>query len=143
MIDIGGRSIHLDCRGTGSPTVVFESGLDNYGSMSWAKVQDSVATTTRACAYDRAGVMWSDPSDARQNSDAIASDLHGALTAAGESAPFVLVGHSLGGPYVMAYTKKYGKQVAGLVFVDASHPDQVQRLNAVLKHPVTGGRTRC
>jgi pimeloyl-ACP methyl ester carboxylesterase len=139
MIDIGGRSIHLDCRGTGSPTVVFESGLDSYGSLSWAKVQDSVATTTRACAYDRAGVMWSDPGDAPQNSDSIAADLHGALTAAGEPAPFVLVGHSLGGPYVMTYTKKYGKQVAGLVFVDASHPDQVQRLNAVLKHPMAGG----
>lgn len=137
MIDIGGRSIHLDCRGTGSPTVVFESGLDVYGSMSWAKVHDSVATTTRACAYDRAGIMWSDPSDAPQSSDAIAADLHKALTAAGESAPFVLVGHSLGGPYAMTYTKKYGKQVAGLVFVDAAHPDQVQRLNTVIKHKMT------
>jgi pimeloyl-ACP methyl ester carboxylesterase len=138
MIDIGGRSIHLDCRGTGSPTVVFESGLDTYGSTSWAKVQDSVATTTRACAYDRAGIMWSDPSDAPQNPDAIAADLHGALTAAGLSAPFVLVGHSLGGPYAMAYTKKYGKEVAGLVFVDAAHSDQVPRLNAVIKHQMTG-----
>jgi hypothetical protein len=47
MIDIGGRSIHLDCRGSGSPTVVFETGLDLLDSLSWVKVQGSIATTTR------------------------------------------------------------------------------------------------
>src|SRR3954447_9736477 len=52
LIDIGGRRIHLDCRGTGTPIVVFESGLDMYGSLSWSAVQDQVARTTRACSYD-------------------------------------------------------------------------------------------
>lgn len=51
MVDIGGRRIQLDCRGTGSPVVVFESGLDLNGSLSWSKVQDSIAETTRACTY--------------------------------------------------------------------------------------------
>lgn len=131
LVDIGGRKIHLDCRGQGSPTVVFEAGLDTSGSLSWAKVQNPVAGFTRACTYDRAGIMWSDAKTTPQHADAVADDLHATLAAAGEKAPFILVAHSLGGPYSMAYTRKFEDQVAGLVFVDASHPDQVARLAAV------------
>ena len=129
MVDIGGRRIQLDCRGTGSPTVIFESGLDICGSLSWSSVHDEIAKTTRACAYSRAGIMWSDAHDGPQNAKSIAEDLHAALSKAGEQGPFILVGHSMGGPYIMTYTKYFGADVAGLVFVDASHPEQVQRLN--------------
>jgi len=104
LVDIGGRRIQLDCRGTGSPIVIFESGLDINGSLSWSAVHDEIAKTTRACAYSRAGIMWSDPKDGPQNAKTIAEDLHAALAAAGEKPPFVLVGHSLGGPYIMTYT---------------------------------------
>lgn len=134
LVDIGGRRMQLDCRGSGSPTVVFESGLDINGSLSWSAVHDEIAKTTRACAYSRAGIMWSDPKDGPQNAKAIAQDLHATLVKAGEKVPFVLVGHSLGGPYIMTYTKYFGSEVAGLVFVDASHPDQVQRFNAVTSY---------
>lgn len=127
LIDVGGRNVHLDCRGQGSPVVIFEAGLDSYGTLSWAKVHDSVARVTRACAYDRAGIMWSEPKSSPQHADAVAEDFQAVLINAGEKGPFVLVGHSIGGPYSMAYTRKFGDQVAGLVFVDASHPDQVTR----------------
>ncbi len=133
LVDIGGRRIQLDCRGTGSPTVIFESGLDLSGSLSWSAVHDEIAKTTRACAYSRAGIMWSDAHNTHQNGKSIAEDLHAILSKAGEQGPFVLVGHSLGGPYIMIYTKYFGAEVAGLVFVDASHPDQVQRFDAVAK----------
>ena len=127
LVDIGGRRIQIDCRGTGTPTVVFEAGLDMGGSMSWYGVHDSIAKTTRACAYSRAGVMWSDPTPGAQTGKSIAYDLHATLNKAGERPPYVLVAHSLGGPYAMIYTKYFGADVAGLVFVDASHPDQVTR----------------
>jgi len=140
LIDIGGRRIHLDCRGSGAPTAVFEAGLDTMGSLSWSAVHDAVAKTTRACAYDRAGIMWSDPAPAT-NVESIATDLHAALAAAREPAPYVMVGHSLGGPYIMEFTKKYGGEVAGLVFVDASHPDQVQRFKQVLGKDLDGAMT--
>ncbi len=133
LVDIGGRRIQLDCRGTGSPTVIFESGLDMNGSLSWSEVHDEIAKTTRACAYSRAGLMWSDPRDTPQSGKSIAEDLHATLSKAGEQGPFVLVGHSLGGPYIMIYTKYFGAEVAGLVFVDASHPEQDQRFDAVAK----------
>lgn len=127
LVDIGARKIQLDCRGTGTPTVVFESGLDMNGSLSWYAVHDSIARTTRACAYSRAGVMWSDPTPGAQTGKDVAYDLHAVLERAGERTPYVLVAHSLGGPYAMIYTKYFGGDVAGLVFVDASHPDMVAR----------------
>ncbi len=133
LVDIGnGRHIQLDCRGQGAPVVVFESGLDSLGSLSWAAVHDAIAQTTRACAYSRAGMMWSDASDRPFRSAHVAEDLHRALSAAGEPGPYVMVGHSLGGPYLMTYTGLYGDEVAGMVLVDASHPDQVARMRAVL-----------
>jgi len=128
LVDIGGRRIQLDCRGTGSPTVVLESGLDNLGSLSWALVHDSIAATSRTCAYSRAGIMWSDAAPGAFESKRVAEDLHAALTKGGERAPFVVVGHSLGGPYALNFTGLYPTEVAGLVFVDASHPDQLERL---------------
>jgi len=127
-VDVGdGRRVQIDCRGAGSPTVVLESGLDNLGSLSWAAVHDSLARTTRVCAYSRAGIMWSDASPAAFDLTSTAGDLRRALAAAGESAPWVVVGHSIGGPYAMSFTHAYPSEVKGLVFVDASHPDQFAR----------------
>src|SRR5207249_2261057 len=103
------------------------SGLDDLGSLSWAAVHDLIARTTRVCAYSRAGIMWSDPAPAPFDAGQVARDLHAALTAAGETAPWVMVGHSLGGPYVMLFTGLYGAEVAGLVLVEGSHPEQLAR----------------
>lgn len=128
LIDIGGRHMQIDCRGSGTPVVVFEAGLDTAGSLSWSAVHDAVAVTTRACAYSRAGIMWSEPRAGKFEPDDVARDLHSLLKAAGERPPFVLVGHSLGGPYIMNFTRLYPQDVAGLVFVDASHPDQLERM---------------
>jgi len=128
MVDIGGRKMHLDCRGAGSPTVILESGLDTNGSLAWEKVQDQIAQLTRTCSYDRAGVMWSEPKAEPQDADGVVADLHATLVAAGITGPLVMVCHSLGGPYIMNYTRKYPDEVQGLVFVDCSHPDQLSRL---------------
>jgi len=134
MVDVGGgRRIQLDCRGSGSPTVVFEAGLSVDGSLSWSAVQPAVAARTRACAYSRAGLMWSDPSNAPISARQVASDLHEALTRAGERGPFVLVGQSLGGLFATTFTHRFGNEVAGLVLVDPSHPDQVARVAAYMK----------
>lgn len=135
LVDIGGRRIQIDCRGSGSPVVVFEAGGGLWGSLNWAKVQDGVARTTRACSYSRAGILWSDPATGPRNAATIAADLHATLKAAGEHAPFVLVGHSLGGIYTIAYTERFGGEVAGLVLVDPSHPDQTRRAEAITHRP--------
>lgn len=132
MVDVGGGKMHIDCRGTGSPTVVLESGLGTGGVADWTLVHDKIAGFTRVCAYDRAGIMWSDPKDTPQHAATIADDLHALLKGAGIDDRLVLVGHSIGGPYVSAYTARYGDKVDGLVMVDISHPDQVARLGRVV-----------
>ena len=132
LVDVDGSRMQIDCRGSGSPTVVLESGLDMMGSLSWSAVHDAIATTTRTCAYSRRGIMWSAPRARQLSADGIARDLHTLLANAGERAPFVMVGHSLGGPYVMTFTRLYPQEVAGLVFVDASHPDQTERINSAI-----------
>ncbi|WP_167859089.1 alpha/beta fold hydrolase [Paenibacillus cymbidii] len=135
LVDIGGRKIHLNCEGEGAPLVVLEAGADTSGSALWQPVQEQVARFTRVCSYDRAGIMWSDPAKGRRTGADIAEDLHKALSAAHESAPYVMVGASMGGPYVMTFTKRYGDEVAGMVLADASHPEQTKRLALATGQP--------
>jgi pimeloyl-ACP methyl ester carboxylesterase len=119
--DVGGYRLHLTCTGTGSPTVVLTSGLGAF-SANWARIAPAVAGTTRVCAYDRAGQGWSDDAPRPQDGLAAAADLHTLLDRAGESGPYVLVGHSIGGDHAMTYAARYPEQVAGMVLLDATNP---------------------
>ncbi len=125
LYDVGGYRLHLDCTGTGSPTVVLQSGMAET-SPYWARIAPAVATNTRVCAYDRAGQGWSDRSPHAADGTQTARDLHALLTAAHEEGPFVLVGHSSGGVYALNYAADYSDQVAGLVLLDSSSPRQVE-----------------
>src|ERR671919_816810 len=124
MVDVGTHSLHINCLGEGSPTVILEAA--NLGmSAHWVRVQQQLAQTTRVCAYDRAGMGWSEmgpePRDARQ----ISSELHTLLSKAGIEGPYVLVGHSFGGMYMQTYAARYPDEVAGVALVDSStEPDQ-------------------
>jgi len=121
--DVGGHRLYLDCRGQGSPTVVLDNGLGEVAA-SWARVVAEVGTTVRVCAYDRAGQGWSEDSAGSMDGITAARDLHTLLRVAGEHGPFVLVGHSIGGTYAMTYAARYPQQVAGMVLLDSSSPEQ-------------------
>ncbi|MEO6503383.1 MAG: alpha/beta hydrolase [Jatrophihabitantaceae bacterium] len=125
--DVGSHRLHLRCAGAGSPTVVLQSGLGEM-SLNWARIAPAVAASTRVCAYDRAGQGWSGDASGPQDGLAVATDLHALLAAAGEPAPYVLVGHSTGGAYAMTYAARYPAQVAGMVLLDSSTPDQFTAL---------------
>src|SRR5688572_21428902 len=123
MVDVGGYSLHINCVGQGSPTVILDAGSGEM-SAQWVRVQREVSGSTRVCAYDRAGMGWSemgpDPRDAKQ----ITSELHTLLGKAGIEGPYVLVGHSFGGMYMQTYAARYPDEVAGMALVDSSQPDQ-------------------
>lgn len=119
--DIGGRSLYLDCRGEGQPTVVLEAGSGS-DSSTWSAVFDALAATSRTCAYDRAGRGRSDPTERQTLADA-AGELRALLTTAGESGPYLLVGHSLGGAYTRVFAGMHRDEVVGLVLVDTFEPD--------------------
>jgi CubicO group peptidase (beta-lactamase class C family)/pimeloyl-ACP methyl ester carboxylesterase len=145
MVDIGGgRKMYLECRGTGSPTVVLVSGKGNRADI-WSTpnpekagpvVFPEVARFTRVCAYDRpgtTGALASEPSrsdpvpEPVTVADAVV-DLHALLTASKERGPFVLVGHSIGGLISRLYASTYPTDVSGLVLVDGLSEDLYNRL---------------
>lgn len=122
LIEVDGRRLHLDCRGDEGPAVVLISGFGEISS-DWAWISEDLRRTTRVCAYDPAGRAWSDPPETPQDGLARARDLHDLLRAAGETGPYVLVGHSFGGLYARIFAAEYPEQVAGMVLLDATHPD--------------------
>jgi pimeloyl-ACP methyl ester carboxylesterase len=119
LIDVGVRRLYLSCTGSGEPTVILEPGLGGT-SAAWAWIEPAVAAHTRVCVYDRAGRGRSDPSSDPQDGDQIATDLHTLLDRAGVTGPLVMVGHSLGGLYVLDFSARYPQQVAGIVLLDAT-----------------------
>src|SRR3974390_1470302 len=112
LLDVGGRRMQIDCRGSGSPIVIFESGLDAMGSLSWSKVLDATALATRACAYSRAGLMWSKSNPGKFQPEGVAQFFRALLVAAGKRAPLVRVGPPRGVPYIMPFTRLYPQEVA-------------------------------
>lgn len=130
--DIGSRSLYLDCRGEGRPTVVLEAG-SGADSSTWSAVLDALAATTRTCAYDRAGRARSDPTERRTLKDA-AAELRALLATADEAPPFVLVAHSLGGAFSRVFAAENLVVVTGLVLVDTFDPD----LQETWIHPLLG-----
>lgn len=123
LVDLGGHRLHVNCTGKGSPTVVVENGLGDF-SFDWVLVQSQVSRFTRICTYDRAGYAWSDPGPKPRTFAQINLELHDALHKLKEKGPFVLVGHSYGGPVVRNYAATYPHEVAGMILVDASFEGQ-------------------
>jgi pimeloyl-ACP methyl ester carboxylesterase len=124
LVDIGGRKMHLDCMGRGSPTVVLEPGAGEFAILVMP-LQRRIAAFTRVCTYDRAGYGWSDPAPTGRTIDARAADLGRLLSAADVRGPYVMVGASYGGFLVRSFAREEPHDVAGLVLVDAAEEQVV------------------
>ena len=131
LVDVDGYKMHIYCMGQEAPPVILDSGLgDSY--VSWSKVQPQIAKFSRVCSYDRAGLGYSASSPHPRTSKVMAEELHTLLHNAGISPPYVLVGHSMGGFNVRLFTSLYRGEVAGMVLVDSSHPEQDKRFPQAL-----------
>ena len=117
MVDVGGHRLYLECTGSGGPAVILQAGL-GASSSSWAGIAPAVSATSTVCTYDRAGHGRSDEAG-QQDGIALATDLHTLLERAGVPGPYILVGHSSGGPYVRVFAAQYPDEVAGMVLLDA------------------------
>lgn len=126
-----GRAMNLYCLGKRGPVVLFDAGLGGT-TMAWGKVQRGLAGKFRACAYDRAGVGFSDPGPMPRDTAHMADDLRAMAKAARLPGPYILVGHSLGGLTTRLYASRHPEEVAGLVLVDPSGEHQQARLNAAV-----------
>jgi len=127
LVDVGGHRLHLLCVGSGTPTVILESGLGEAAAY-WGWISTAVAHDTRVCAYDRAGRGWSDPAAVAQDGIAVATDLHILLDRGHVTGPFVLVGHSSGAQYVRIFAGRYPEQVAGMVLLDGQPAEVFESL---------------
>jgi pimeloyl-ACP methyl ester carboxylesterase len=118
-VEVDSRDLGLSCFGSGSPTVVLVGGYRRPSEDVWPPTVDEVSSMTRVCVFDRAGMGMSDPAPTGSQTHAdVAADLHAALEASGEPGPYVLVGFSIGGPFVRLYASTHPQEVAGLVLVD-------------------------
>jgi pimeloyl-ACP methyl ester carboxylesterase len=126
LVDVGGYKLHIHCLGEGTPTVILEAGQGGL-STDWVWIQPEIAKTTRVCAYDRAGVAWSEPGPMPRDARQIGIELNTLLKNAQIPGPYVLVGHSYGGHYVRVFAAAHPEMVKGMVLIDAAHPDQWSR----------------
>jgi pimeloyl-ACP methyl ester carboxylesterase len=119
LVEVGPYRLHLECHGTGGPTVILEPGAGG-SAASMGLISSAVARDSRVCVYDRAGRGWSDPAARPPDGGQVATDLHTLLTNAQERGPYVLAGHSFGGLYVRSFAARYPDDVAGLILVDST-----------------------
>ena len=133
LVQAGPIKLNIICQGNAAdkPTVILES-AGGVAARGWAKVQPEVAKFARVCSYDRAGYGWSEPGPLPRTMEQEAQELKALLEAAGETGPYILVGHSQGGFNCQVFANKYPDDVAGVVLVDASHPDTIKRTLEVL-----------
>jgi pimeloyl-ACP methyl ester carboxylesterase len=126
------RQLNLFCAGAGEPAVVLEAGAGN-GMVTWRFVQAELAKVTKVCAYDRAGLGFSDPADDRASDvKNLADDLFRLIDAAGIAKPFILVGHSLGGEIATLYAASHPDDLAGMVLVEPGFANDLEALQAAL-----------
>ena len=119
LVAIDSGRMHLRCNGSGDTTVLLIAGWGG-GGESWGAIEPTLAERARVCSYARFGTGTSDPPSTTQTFETQATDLRELLEEAGEPGPYVIVGHSFGGPESVTFASHYPDDVAGLVLVDAS-----------------------
>jgi len=134
FVDIGNCKLHVIAKGpkNKNPTVVVEGGSGTAATYyHW--LSEGLKDSTRVVRYDRAGIGYSDASRTSREPEIIARELHSLLEKAGESPPYLMLGHSLGGPYIRVFTELYPNEVVGMFLLDSTHPDRAERITSIPK----------
>ena len=125
IIQINGHGMHIYGKGKkqDKPTVVFTSGWKTPSPyVDYLPLQEKVSEYTRAVVYERPGYGWSEVADGERDIDTLAVELYKLLQSAGESGPYILVGHSFGANEVLRFAQLYPNKVAGIILLDGSNP---------------------
>ncbi|MGE0593603.1 MAG: alpha/beta fold hydrolase [Vicinamibacterales bacterium] len=117
LVSVGTHQLHITCVGDGSPTVVLEAPVGGVSS-EWTLVQDLLQPSVRSCAYDRAGLGWSEAGDVPFDPSGVSADLHALLRRAEEPGPYVVAGHGSGAWFATAFARAYPDDTAALVLID-------------------------
>jgi pimeloyl-ACP methyl ester carboxylesterase len=131
LYDVGDHRLHLVCEGEGQPTVLLEaSGMGT--SQSYKEVLPLLAKRVRACAYDRAGMGFSERGPGARSAEALAADLKNLVAAAKLDRPLVLAGASMGGLTVELFAREHPADVRALVFIDAVDSQSLESIGSDL-----------
>jgi pimeloyl-ACP methyl ester carboxylesterase len=129
FVDVGGYKLHYQIQGerkAGQPLVVLEAGIGQ-NILDWQKIQPQIAEFTQVIAYDRAGYGWSEKGQDPRSPQRLVEDLHKLLHNAQLEPPYLLVGHRFGGIFIRLFADTYPDEVAGIILVESSHPDVVNK----------------
>lgn len=140
-VQVGRHHLQVNCQGQGSPTVILDAGLGG-SSLEWVFVAERLRTVTRVCSFDRAGYGGSEMGPMPRTSSRIVNELFLLLTEAGIDGPLIIAGHSFGGYNAQLFARRYAYRTAGVVLIDASHPDQVERFRAPPLNLITAPSSR-
>jgi pimeloyl-ACP methyl ester carboxylesterase len=138
LVPVNRHDLHLWIMGEEEPTVVLEAGI-GASSLSWRLLHAAVARFARVCAYDRAGLGWSQPGPAGRSGRRSVAELRRALAGAHLDPPYVLVGHSFGAYLVRLFTALHPEDVAGLVLVDPLDPEDWREPTRAARRRLGGG----
>jgi pimeloyl-ACP methyl ester carboxylesterase len=144
-VNVGGFSLAYRCQGFGSPTVILEAGLGLGGLEEFRSLMPEVASMTRVCTYDRAGVGNSDPRPSSMSPVSgaeFARETHLLFEGIGIDGPYILVGHSFGGMLVRAQAATYPGDAMGLVLIDAASEPEVAYFRRIGINPWVDGTSR-
>lgn len=122
IVDVAGRGVHVVELGDGSPTIWLENGWLGT-TLGWGSFHKALAAHTRVCAYDRAGIAWSDPANSDRSAQSEADEFAALLDAIGEGEPIILLAWSGGGLVSQIFAADHRERVAGLILMDAIPPD--------------------
>lgn len=134
FVDVGDYELYYEKEGTGSPTVIFESGFP-MDHRAWINsyIRKEVSKQATTLIYDRPGLLWSGGGDRPQTAETLSNDLYQLLQNGGFEKPYILVGHSAAGIYFRPFIKQHQEDILGVVLLDASHPDQVFNASPEIK----------
>lgn len=107
-------------KGTGSPTIIFESGLGTPLN-NWDSIQTRISNNYKTISYDRKGIGQSPATDNPRTIENLVNDLDILISQNKIDGPIVLVGHSLGGHIVRKYQESFPSKVAGLFLIDPTN----------------------
>ena len=125
MVNIDTHSLHIFCKGEGSPPVILEAGI-GANMLDWIKIIPEISKITKVCAYDRAGYGWSTRGPKPRLTSVLAKELYTLLLADNISAPYILVGHSFGGLIIQNFASLYPESIKSILLIDTMHPKQFE-----------------
>lgn len=139
LANVDNHKMHYFKKGTGGPSIIFETAFDPAGHLQWYHIQQQLPGTYTTFSYDRSGILWSERGTSPKTGEKMAEELHTLLEKANVPKPYILVGHSFGGMLTRFFVKKYPQDVAGVILVDSQYPEDDKFLSPELYAMVNQG----